>query len=105
MTPHTCDHVLPGWLVQKQYNGTTPASLAGVGLLQPGDVEPGHVHHGPRDPGRRGEGRAGDHLEEYGRDDLPAQPVFVLEPPAGDLLAAIGQAVPVKRGCVAAAGK
>src|SRR6516164_332653 len=76
-------------------NGTDAALLAGIGLLQSGDVELGHIHHGPRDPGRLGGVGVGDHVEEYGRDDLPAQPVPVLEPPAGDLLAVIGQAVPV----------
>src|ERR1700751_5879690 len=77
------------------YNGTDAASLAGIGLLQCGDVELGHGQHSGRDPGGLGRVRVADHIEEYGRDDLPAQSVLALEPPAGDLLAAIGQAVPV----------
>src|SRR5215471_13020315 len=63
------------------YNGTDAASLAGIGLLQGGDIELGHGKHSARDPGDFCRVRVGDHVEEYGRDDLPAHPVLVLEPP------------------------
>src|SRR5580692_2805699 len=56
------------------------ASCAGVGLLERGDVELGHAKHGLRHPGGLPGLRVGDHLEEPGGDDLPGQPVLILQP-------------------------
>src|ERR1700683_1404522 len=77
------------------YNGTAAASPAGKGVLQGGEVELGHGQHDLRYPGDPVGVRVADHVEERARDDLPAQAVPVLDPAAGDLVAAVAQAVPV----------
>src|SRR3974377_336647 len=69
-------------------------SGGGVGLLQSGEVEFGHGEHGPQRRGHRVLVRIGDQVEDRRRDDLPGQPVPVGQPAAGDLTAAVGQAVP-----------
>src|SRR5215469_154246 len=77
--------------------GGTLAGLvfASVRALERGYVELRHAEHRRRDCPHLLLVRVGDHVEEHGGHDLPAEAVLVLHPAAGDLLAAVAEAVPV----------
>src|SRR5690625_243712 len=65
------------------------------GRLQRGDIELDHRVHGLLRPKHPVWIRVGHQLRQPLRNDLPGQPVAVLEPPALHLAAAAGKAVPV----------
>src|SRR5580692_458879 len=104
MLPTTLITCSPGGRFNGAYNETVVLSglpgpglrFAGVSPLEGRDVELCHTHHRLHHPGRLRLVGAGDHVEEDGRDDLPAQAVLVRQPPADALpAAAVDEAAPV----------
>ena len=84
-------------------NESGPASARGFGcfrlsgncLLQPGDVDLHHFHHRVRGPLGLHPIRFSHHLAQNRRDDLPRNPIAILQPSALFRCSALQQRVPV----------
>ena len=60
-----------------------------------GDVELGHREHRLGGPLRFLRVRIADHVDEHNGDDLPGQPVLVLQPATGHFPPTLGELAPV----------